>query len=318
MMTGKRASVESQMKFDYSFILATMGSGKSVQNDTYWMKQNIQQLDEIKNKQESIKAELQKFDETTMRVCEIRDEIQTNLRSTNNADKKKHQQELSKWDNSHVGPKWDKAKKEYVRYGALKQSLLQLDKDINYLQSYLEDIETRKSFLFKNGYIENNGLTEKGVLASEIHEGHPLLMTELYTHKWIHAESANTIVKTLSCFLEQPTTEEIIPVTEHIDKIRKYGGALMKSEILQTNWEVTDYWHDVMCEWLEGNDFVCEKYGVEHGNFVRATLKLANIVREWVSIATIKQDTAMIEKMIGIEQKLVRGFVIPDSLYLRI
>jgi len=318
MMTGKRASVESQMKFDYSFILATMGSGKSVQNDTYWMKQNIQQLDEIKNKQESIKAELQKFDETTMRVCEIRDEIQTNLRSTNNADKKKHQQELSKWDNSHVGPKWDKAKKEYVRYCGLKQSLVQLDTDIKHLQSYLEDIETRKSFLFKNGYIENNSLTEKGVLASEIHEGHPILMTELYTHEWIHSQPANTIVQTLSCFLEQPTTEEIIPVTEHIDKIRKHGDAMMKSEILQTNWEVTDYWHDVMCEWLEGNDFVCEKYGVEHGNFVRATLKLANIVREWVSIATIKQDTDMIEKMIGIEQKLVRGFVIPDSLYLRI
>jgi superfamily II RNA helicase len=318
MMTGKRASVESQMKFDYSFILATMGSGKSVQNDTYWMKQNIQQLDEIKNKQESIQAELQKFDETTMRVCEIRDEIQTNFRSTNNADKKKHQQELSKWDNSHVGPKWDKAKKEYVKYSALKQSLLQLDKDIKYLQTYLEDIETRKSFLFKNGYIENNNLTEKGVLASEIHEAHPILMTELYTKEWIHSQPTNTIVKTLSCFLEQPTTEDIIPVTQHIDKIRKHGATMMKSEILQTNWEVTDYWHDVMGDWLEGNDFVCEKYGVEHGNFVRATLKLANIVREWVSIATIRQDTAMIEKMIGIEQKLVRGFVIPDSLYLRI
>jgi superfamily II RNA helicase len=318
MMTGKRASVESQMKFDYSFILATMGSGKSVQNDTYWMKQNIQQLDEINNKKAYIEAELQKFDETTMRVCEIRDEIQTNLRSTNNADKKKHQQELSKWDNSHVGPKWDKAKKDYVRYGQLKQSLVQLDKDIKYLQAYLEDIETRKSFLFKNGYIDNNILTEKGIIASEIHEGHPLLMTELYTHEWVHSQSAITIVKTLSCFLEQPTTEEIIPVTQHIDKIRKYGIGMSKSEIIQTKWDVTDYWHDVVGDWLEGNDFVCEKYGVEHGNFVRATLKLANIVREWVSIATIKQDTDMIEKMIGIEQKLVRGFVIPDSLYLRI
>ena len=318
MMTGKRASVESQMKFDYSFILATIGSGKSVQNQTYWMKQNIQQLDEIKIKQQSVEAELHNFDETTMRVCEIRDEIQTNLRLSNNADKKRYQQELSKWDNSHVGPKWDKAKKEYVRYGSLKNSLLQLDKDIDHLQRYLEDIETRKSFLFKNGYIDNNVLTEKGILASEIHEGHSLLMTELYTHQWIHAESANTIVKTLSCFLEQPTTEEIIPVTHHIDKVRKYGTAMMKSEILQTNWEVTDYWHDVVGEWLEGNDFVCEKYGVEHGNFVRAILKLANVVREWVSIATIKQDTDMIEKMIGIEQKLVRGFVMPDSLYLRI
>jgi superfamily II RNA helicase len=118
--------------------------------------------------------------------------------------------------------------------------------------------------------------------------------------------------------LEQPTTDEIIPPTEHIDKLRKHGVVLMKSELLQSNWDVTDYWHDVVGDWLDGNDFVCEKYGIEHGNFVRAILKLANVVREWVSIAIIQQDTEMIEKMIGVEQKLVRGFVIPDSLYLRI
>jgi hypothetical protein len=47
-------------------------------------------------------------------------------------------------------------------------------------------------------------------------------------------------------------------------------------------------------------------------------LKLANIVREWVAIATLSQDTEMIEKLIGMEQKIVRGFVVPDSLYLRI
>jgi superfamily II RNA helicase len=125
-------------------------------------------------------------------------------------------------------------------------------------------------------------------------------------------------VKTLSCFLEEPTTDEHVPVTKHIDTLRKLGEQMEKSEILKSDWKVTDYWHDVVGEWLDGNDFVCEKFGVEHGNFVRAMLKLANIVREWVSISTIDQNTTMIEKMIGIEQKLVRGFVIPDSLYLRI
>jgi superfamily II RNA helicase len=318
MMTGKRATVTSQMKFDYSFILATIGSGKSVQDDTYWVKQNVVELDEFHKKHGEISTQLSAFDEPVMSDCRLRNEIQHNFKVSSNSEKRKFQQELSRWDNSHMGPKWEKAKKEFIQFEILKRKLSETEVDIRNLQSYLEDIETRKSFLFKNQYIDGDKLTEKGVIASEIHEGHPLLMTELYVHKWVHHETAVNIVKTLSCFLEEPTKDEVINPTEHIDKLRKHGILMMKSELLPSNWEVTDYWHDVVGDWLDGNDFVCVKYGIEHGNFVRAILKLANIVREWVSISTIQQDTEMIEKLNGIEQKIVRGFVIPDSLYLRI
>ena len=318
MMTGKQATVQSQMKFDYSYILATIGSGKSVQDKTYWATQNVNDLAEIHKEQALIEKELSAYDEVIMDVCDIRNEIQLNIKNSSNADRRMYQQYLAKWDNSHMGPKWEKAKKDYVQYNALKEKLLKLLREIASLQTYLEDIETRKSFLFKNGYLDGDALTQKGVFASEVHEAHPLLLTELYTHKWLDSESPETIVKTLSCFLEEPTTDEHVPVTKHIDTLRKFGEQMEKSEILKSDWKVTDYWHDVVGEWLEANDFVCEKFGVEHGNFVRAMLKLANIVREWVSISTLDQNTTMIEKMIGIEQKLVRGFVIPDSLYLRI
>ena len=318
MMTGKQATVQSQMKFDYSYILATIGSGKSVQDKTYWATQNVNDLAEIHKEQALIEKELSAYDEVIMDVCDIRNEIQLNIKNSSNADRRMYQQYLAKWDNSHMGPKWEKAKKDYVQYNALKEKLLKLLREIASLQTYLEDIETRKSFLFKNGYLDGDALTQKGVFASEVHEAHPLLLTELYTHKWLDSESPETIVKTLSCFLEEPTTDEHVPVTKHIGTLRKFGEQMEKSEILKSDWKVTDFWHDVVGEWLEANDFVCEKFGVEHGNFVRAMLKLANIVREWVSISTLDQNTTMIEKMIGIEQKLVRGFVIPDSLYLRI
>ena len=318
MMTGKQATVQSQMKFDYSYILATIGSGKSVQDKTYWATQNVNDLAGIHKEQALIEKELSTYDEVIMDVCDIRSEIQLNIKNSSNADRRMYQQYLAKWDNSHMGPKWEKAKKDYVQYNALKEKLLKLLREIASLQTYLEDIETRKSFLFKNGYLDGDALTQKGVFASEVHEAHPLLLTELYTHKWLDSESPETIVKTLSCFLEEPTTDEHVPVTKHIDTLRKFGEQMEKSEILKSDWKVTDYWHDVVGDWLDGNDFVCEKFGVEHGNYVRAMLKLANIVREWVSISTLDQNTTMIEKMIGIEQKLVRGFVIPDSLYLRI
>ena len=83
-------------------------------------------------------------------------------------------------------------------------------------------------------------------------------------------------------------------------------------------WQLTEYWMAVVHDWLNGETFVCEKYGVEQGNFVRAMLKLSNIIDEWINISTISEDVEMVEKMKDMKNKVVRDFVIPDSLYLRI
>lgn len=326
MMTGKQAEVESQMKFNYEYILATTGSKKSIQPKTYWAQQNIEDIKNLSEKRQSIQTQLKTFDQTSMNECELRMEIQANLKYATNADKRKYQQELAKWDNSHVGPKWEKAKKDYVQYSLLIQKHAQLDKDIQYLHKYLEDIQLRKLFLIETGYINDDGLTSKGLLASEIHEGHAILLSHMFYEKLIHCETAEMIVCSLSLFLEKPHNDEY-PKTEINSisfvesKLLQYVSILSEIEKIKSEpsyWNMSVYWADPVLDWLNGNDFVCEKYGIEHGNFIRAILKLANILREWINMATIQQDTDMIEKMIGMEQKLVRGFVIPDSLYLRI
>jgi superfamily II RNA helicase len=318
MMTGKRATVESQMIFDYSYVLATLGSGKMIQNDTYWMQQNKDEFEGYYKELTLVERELEEFDMTLVKQCQERETIQNAMRSSVNAEKKKFQQELSKWDNSHMGPKWEVANKKYMRYIGVLNTQKQLQKKLAGLQSFLGDIENRTSFLLNYGYIQDNTLTHKGVLASEVHEAHPILLTEIYTRKLLHNENANTILETLSCFLDDVQIDEPLLSTPCIEQIRSIANDLHTSELVKTHWTLTDYWHAVVGDWLEGNNYVCEQYGVEHGNFVRAMLKLANILREWVNLATLQQDTAMIEKMNGMEQNLVRGFVIPDSLYLRI
>jgi hypothetical protein len=66
------------------------------------------------------------------------------------------------------------------------------------------------------------------------------------------------------------------------------------------------------------HDFVCEKFGIDQGNFVKAMLKLSNIVEEWINLARLMQDVDMIEKLIDIRNSIVKGFITHDSLYLRI
>jgi hypothetical protein len=45
---------------------------------------------------------------------------------------------------------------------------------------------------------------------------------------------------------------------------------------------------------------------------------MANLVEEWTNLALYTKNTKMLEKMEGLQQRLLRDIVIPDSLYLRI
>jgi superfamily II RNA helicase len=205
----------------------------------------------------------------------------------------------------------------------------QVLKDIEYLKerisqlSYFnESIDLRKKALLENGFLNEDGtLTEKGVLASEIHEGHSILMAQAYRQRVIHTKSANEIVECLSVFLEDVRTDEYVQQTSFHVWMNAVAKDFAKTEILKSDfsyWTLTSYWAEVVERWMEGDDFVCEQLGLEQGNFVRAMLKLSNIVDEWINLATISQDVEMIEKMKDVKEKVVRGFVIPDSLYLRI
>ena len=80
------------------------------------------------------------------------------------------------------------------------------------------------------------------------------------------------------------------------------------------------YWSDFMFEWMEGGDLgeLCQRYEIDAGTAVRAILKLSNIAEEWTILATMCNDLPMLETMKGVKEVLVRGIVVPDSLYLRV
>jgi superfamily II RNA helicase len=63
---------------------------------------------------------------------------------------------------------------------------------------------------------------------------------------------------------------------------------------------------------------LCSEYGIYEGNMTKALLKVSNIADEYINMATISQDIETLEKMRDIRQEIIRGIVVPDSLYLRI
>jgi len=186
------------------------------------------------------------------------------------------------------------------------------------------EITARTAFLKEMGFLNDFGLTMTGTLASEIHEGNPLLLAKACESRMFMNLSGEQITCMLSMFLETHEEESAF-VPADLEKSYRDLGTFVKlystTEPIHSDisfWALHTYWISMVRHWLNSDEPVWTLHGVEEGTFVRAMLKLANLVEEWISMCTLLQDTEMIEKMKDIPSRILKGIVIPDSLYLRI
>ena len=85
-------------------------------------------------------------------------------------------------------------------------------------------------------------------------------------------------------------------------------------------WDLSTAWLEPVYAWLSGSEIskICVDYGIFEGNFVRTVMRLANLVDEWIAVATYSEDIETLEKLQDIRPRLVRDFLVPDSLYLHL
>ncbi len=321
MMTGVHTEVHSQMNFHYDYILSSLQSGKNVQKDSYWMIERRRDIKALEGKIASEKEKVEWFSPEVEVQLKYRHSLEVSFAEAVNSGKKSIQAEIGRWQNSHFHHTWTAMYKKHKENVVIRKNIDFLTECIAKLSDFEDTIRMRKEVLRATGYLEGETLTEKGVLAADIHEGHPLLMSHVFANRILHDGTQDDIIRCLSVFLENPHTDDYIPTSVFHETMNKDAKRISDIEVLKSDfsyWELTSYWMDPVTDWMNGNDHVCEQYGIESGNFVRAMLKLGNIIDEWINMATITQDVEMVEKMIGARNKIVRGVVVPDSLYLRL
>ncbi len=350
MMTGTKPPILSRMDFHYDFILKTLQSPttswEQIMKNSYWFQQRQDEIHNTKKELQLIQEKLQKYqlDNVYKTGCEQREELEAKHKEAVNAAKKETQRQLDTLKNKQMGPKWVQA---LSTYRELKELLKQKEESEEYLRSLeaIQDtIRPKCEFLKRIGYLENDDpetlqnkdLTLKGVLATEINEGHQILIVELYTQELLHSLSGEELISVLACFMEEKESENPIQIRELLvsEKVR---GVLTKvrdlfeefskkeSEILGAEsddryWKVCFELVDPMWKWINGENagVICQKYGMFEGNFIRNVMKMTNMLDEWLSLATYCQHTDQIDKIIEVQKKLIRDIVISDSLYLRL
>lgn len=350
MMKGARQPVESRMSFHYDFLLKTLQSSDQplkwlqLMEQSYWFQQRQKEREEVQSELMACLVKKQQLNlvEPYVSGCAKRIQLEQKIRTTVNAERKQVQRELDSLKNSQMGPRWTKAAADYQILQALEKEQLAKEEWLQSLEQHQSDIQPVVDFLHHLGYIRhanaqtltNDDLGLKGILATEVNEGHPILMTELYAEQTLHALSGDELVCVLAAFQEKKDTEEQPSLTE-LRVTRKVTASLRQIQKIAKDFEeieyrlgypVEGYWNtstkmvEPMSRWMEGEhaSVICTEYDIFEGNFIRSVLKIANMLDEWLSMATYCQHTDQVDKITEVKSRLIRDVVVSDSLYLRL
>jgi superfamily II RNA helicase len=352
MMKGHKKSITSRMSFHYDFLLKTLQSGNlnwlRLMEQSYWFTQSQKSKEltqkEISSLEEKIKA--LGLTKEQLEDMDLRASLELTFKSSTNAAKKDAQKKLEAWRNKHQSPIYDLQWKNYKEYKNLEAKLKEENDMLEDLNSYASHVFPYLEVLQSTGFLKSfdspydltsQHLTEKGVLATEINEGHPLLLAEAFTNNLCDDLSGDEIVAFLSAFLMEKADSEDTPsldslqvpssVVDSLKKLDSFVDTFWNAENKHACkspegfWDLNSGWIDLIWRWITEDVSaaeLCATYEIYEGNFIRAILKMANLVEEWTNLATYTKNTKMLEKMEGLQQRLLRDIVIPDSLYLRI
>ena len=346
MMKGSKPPIISRMDFHYDFILKTIQSEKpgeplkwlTIMEQSYWFQQRRKQITALLQDVETCQKKIDdiKIEEPFFTECEKRYDLEMKMKLVSKNGNKDLQRQLDSLKNRQLGPKWNTAWSSYNKLIQHKKEHMLIEHNITELESHKKSMTPTIEFLFKIGYITHDNplsvkredLTLKGILATEVNEGHPILMTELYTQEILHQLSGEETVILLSCFQESDGYIRELYVTDAVKhafrkltemaKDFEYTEGTIVYPVKDKYWDISCGFLEPMKKWLEGElaSVICEEYDIFEGNFMRSIMKMANIVDEWISMATYCQHTEQLDKMIEVRKKIIRD--IPDSLYLHL
>ncbi|NBR60525.1 DEAD/DEAH box helicase [bacterium] len=321
MATGKQQSLCSRLDFHYDFLIKSLllnRSWISIQDSSYWNCLRKLEIEEIEQeiKKLSVRPDIPFAD------LEERDMYEGLMKTTTNAARKDAQRKLEQWKNKRQSPVWDNYWKSYKNY---KQNEVLVNKMKHDIEKQMSNKNCFLDYLETMGFVKDDKLTSLGILASEINEGHPLLLSKMYQDSHLNSLTREELVSYFACFIEEdeePPLNVVPAIKTAINKTEELARAFEKIDEKSPAryWKIHSYWSEVVYRWMHGEELpvLCSEYEIYEGNLTKALLKISNIADEYVNMATITRDFETLEKLRDIRQSIVRGIVVPDSLYLRV
>jgi len=346
MMTGGKPTFTSRMNFHYDFILKTLQSKNTswieLMDQSYWKQGQIRMVGGVQREIQQVEEDMLKNEHSEKMRAELQEcyDLENDVKTKVNKGKKEAERKLRDWYDDHMGSGWILHFRKYDKWLALKKQLGDLKAWVAHIEKSESTVLPLFSALAEAGFLQpfedvkDIALTELGVLATEVNEGHPLLMTLAYEKGICDSLTGEEILAVLASFMgereaDAPSLESLkisAPVVSALYKIDALVPAFYeterKHEIMSPvgYWNLNSRWIEPVWRWLNGEScsLLCAEYGFYEGNFIRSILKVANLLEEWTNLALYTKNTAMLSKLEGLSARLVRDIVVPESLYLRL
>ena len=348
IMKGTREAVVSRMDFHYDFLLKTLNANGPTwlqqMEKSYWFHQRsrikVQNAKEVLALKVKIEALEPLLTEEVKALLLKKADLETQLKTA----KQKQKQQ------GKIRAEIDALPLRSIDL-ANHQALCDARRTLTELEAYQVSLENHSAtirgpvkFLRAAGYLRESeaapelltqeDLTLKGLLATEINEGNPILMTELFMSKKAHDLSGPELATLLSFFMEDFDKNE----SYDLDKLRlppkvKDVALFLNDESYrlgelegkcgstksETAWFLSLQWSELVYRWITEETHIatlCSEYNTFEGNVVRGILKLVNLLDEWLSMATYCNEASQIETITALKPLLMRDIVMPNSLYL--
>ena len=356
MLTGAPQKLTSKFKISFNLVLNILSSN-SVVDDTFSLVRKFveQSLLASDTKKEIVgyEMDLEKLKKQLagkremLGACKTPESVMIDynskvllLPSTANSAKKKLRSEMNAIDLEYKTLEADL--KRFALYNEIVDEIERTIQCQKYIGGYFHCcIEKIQTILSVKGFItEGNTVSDKGKIASQLQEIHPLVFADIYTTTNGFASlSAVDIVALFSCFTSITVKDEYkthIPKTANIklnDMAKEMYDALDYYFALEMSEQVDsgssyDIQYDLMLYtimWCEAsNEVECKAviYDVKRekdiflGEFVKAILKINNIAKEFEKVCEVMNNMSLLGKLKEIPRLTLKYVVTSQSLYV--
>jgi len=341
ILMGRAASFGSRMNFHYDFVLRAKDIRHLIES-TYWWALLAQEIQRSRTEVSDAMASLERAQTPEeLAECQKKEELELRVATLHNAKKKAAQRELAMWHSEHKESKWNPIFERYKIVQESERTWTSLQEGVEKLlrEQDVPLILLRQRILSEYEYVDSAfQVTPRGLLASEVNEGHPFLTTELFLRLEGNAAawSLPELLTILAIFLGDSPSEEAVPIPElsvkgsvraeltHIAHDALLGYEREKAHGLPDDlafWTLTTEWVEPVATWVGGEALlpvVAAEFGLFEGNLQRALMKLMGLVEEFRAMATLRADIGWLGLLEGAQMVVLRDMVVAESLYLRI
>ena len=358
MLSGKPETLSSKFCIDYKLIVSMLASGNtdfiSYANKSMLSNEITAELSRYLTEQSEliqqkrVKEEGIRFLRTPINTLQDYHNDKEMLQMSSKKKQKIIQRRISNIEESYKTLETDY--KKYLSLLETQHNINKITKKIANTNSYIKgEISLHTQVLKDEGFIEGEFSDEdysqlvptvKGMMASNLHEIHPLAVTDILKNGCLDNLRVEELVSVLSIFtpirISQEDAYPNISSTSVNDKIKTTVGYIVKAlnyyydveSHNQTNFtDSYDVQYD-MCEYMFSwcsaeNEAACnkiyidaKKYNIYIGEFVKAILKIVNICNELEKACIIQENMKLLHTLSFVKDKVLKSIATNQSLYI--